>query len=89
MKIISQPDTEHWLHKCKCGKCESQLEANAMDICHTHSQGDGIYPAADTYNVKCPVCSNRIHVPSSVIPKIIQIEAQKRSAPSSSSYLDR
>lgn len=91
MKVINKPNIENWSYRCKCDKCdkcESQLEINAMDICYTHSQGDGRYPALDTYNVYCPVCSHGVNIPVANISKIIQIEAQKRWAPRMS-YFDR
>jgi hypothetical protein len=87
MKIISQLDTRNWSLECKCGHCESKLEINATDIRHSHSEGDGIYPASDSYSVQCPVCVHYINVPATDIPKVVQLTAQKSSR--SSSYFDR
>lgn len=86
MKIISQIDTSTWSHKCKCGNCESQLEVEASDIRHSHSKSDGIYPSSDSYYVCCPVCSYSVIILTNDMPKIVQIEAQKRCAPSPSLY---
>jgi len=89
MKILEKPDVDSWSHNCRCSNCETKLEIDATDIRHIHSPSDGRYPSSDTYNVQCPVCSHHINIPPALIPKIIQIEAQKRSSPRSSSYFDR
>lgn len=89
MKIIEKLDTSSWSYLCRCSNCETKLEIEATDIRHSHSSGDGVYPSSEYYYVYCPVCSHSVNVTATVIPKVIQVEAQKRSAPRSSSYFDR
>ena len=79
MKIIEKPDVSGWSHSCKCKNCETKLEVEAADLHYTHSEGDGIYPASDNYYAQCPICSHHIYVPVNGVPKIVQIEAQKRA----------
>lgn len=88
MKIIEAPDANSWSHPYTCDNCETKLEIEVNDINHTHSSRDGIYPPSENYSACCPVCSHYFCVLVKDLPKIIQIEAQKRSARARSSYLD-
>jgi hypothetical protein len=86
MKIIEKIDVSEWSHLCRCSNCETKLEIEATDLNYNFSDRDGIYPGSGSYSTKCPVCPHYIHVPASEIPKIIQVDAQKRATQCASSY---
>lgn len=89
MKIIEKLDVSSWSHNCQCSNCETKLEIEATDLCHSHSSSDGAHPSSENYYAYCPVCSHPITVAATVVPKIVQIEAQNRSSTRSLSYFDR
>ena len=84
MKIIEKIDVSNWSYNCQCSDCETKLEIEAVYLHYTHHNRDGIHPPSDIYSAKCPVCFNYINVLANEIPKIIQIEAQKRAPKNSS-----
>ncbi len=84
MKIIAKQDVSNWSYHHTCSKCETQLEVEANDLHHYHYDGDYRDPSYDSYSACCTVCSQSFTVPTNKIPKLIQIEAQKRAPKHSS-----
>lgn len=80
MKILKKAESSAWKHVFTCAKCESELEAEAIDVVHLHHTGDMRDPSFDTYYVTCTVCSHRHDLITNKLPKVVQLEAQKRSS---------
>lgn len=80
MKILKKAESTAWKHVFTCGKCESELEAEAIDVVHEHHAGDMRDPSYDSYHVTCPVCSQKHILTFVEMPKVVQLEAQKRSS---------
>ena len=94
MKIISQPDVSGWKLKHECSKCDSVLEIEAHDLQYKYYSGDqrDYSSASESFTCNCIVCGNVFYVANDSIPKLIQIEAKKRSETKSygsGSYFDR
>lgn len=89
MKVIKKQDTTQWSHKHTCDKCDSELEVEPKDLRHKHYDGDFRDPAYDVYLAQCPVCADEFTISSKRIPKLIQIEAQERTARRTTGYFDR
>jgi transcription elongation factor Elf1 len=79
VKILKKAEPSNWKHVFTCMKCESELEAEAIDVVHLHHTGDMRDPLFDTYYVTCIVCSHRHDLITNKLPKVVQLEAQKRS----------
>lgn len=80
MKILKKVEVNTWKHVFTCTKCESELEADASDVVHEHHAGNIRDPSFDTYHVTCPVCEYKHSLSFKEMPKVVQLEAQKRSS---------
>lgn len=88
MKILKKQDVSGWTVKHTCSNCESELEVESKDLIYSHYDGDMREPGYESYNAACAVCSQQFNVPTTKIPKLIQIEAKSRNQ-RSGSYFDR
>lgn len=75
MKVIKKQDTSIWTHKYICETCDSELEIEVQDI---HYRGDFRNPGFDDYWVTCLVCSAETSLSRDELPKLVQLQAQKR-----------
>ncbi len=90
MKIIKKQDVSGWNYKYTCSNCESELEVESSDLTYKHyTSMDQREPSYDSFSVSCLVCGQSHIVPGKNIPKLIQIEAKKRSSSGSGGYFDR
>jgi transcription elongation factor Elf1 len=80
VKILKKAEANTWKHVFTCEKCESELEAEAIDVVHEHYVGDMRDPSFDNYHVNCAVCAHKHNLPTNKLPKVVQLEAQKRSS---------
>jgi hypothetical protein len=86
MKIIKKQDTTNWTYKHICSGCDTELEIEAKDLIHRHYDGDFREPGYDKYSANCAVCQCDISVQENKIPRLIQIEAKKRSSGNRTNY---
>ena len=89
MKVIKKTDVSGWAYKHTCSGCDSELEIEAKDVHHRYIDGDPREPGYDSYSASCCVCDCSISIPSSKIPKLLQVEIQNRTKRRSSNYFDR
>jgi transcription elongation factor Elf1 len=80
MKILKKAEANTWKHVFTCEKCESELEAEAIDVIHVHHAGDMRDPSYDSYHVTCAVCDHKHDLMTNKLPKVVQLEAKKRSS---------
>src|SRR5713226_9368347 len=81
MKVLKQIDTSNWTYKHTCVTCESELEAEKIDIKFHHHNGDQREPGYDSWSAKCPVCSSSFNIPTNKIPKAVQVEIKRGVSP--------
>jgi hypothetical protein len=85
MKIIKKVDVSNWNFHTTCSNCETEMEADKDDVkCIHHASSDsggygGYSPAYDEFCIHCPVCQNKITVPTKELPKLIQVEVKKKN----------
>lgn len=77
MKIISPPvDCAAWNYKIKCYFCQAGLEATMEDVVgRVYSPCFG----GESYEVRCPVCKQELHIDKFAVPKIVQKELDPRT----------
>jgi hypothetical protein len=79
MKIIKKPDTSTWKYTFTCASCTAELEAEATDIVYNYYSGDYRESGYETFSLTCPVCSHSHTLKKDFLPKIVQLEAKKKS----------
>jgi hypothetical protein len=79
MKIIKKADASQWSYKFSCGSCYSELEAEASDIVYKNFPGDYRESGYETFSLTCPVCNQSHSLRKDNLPKIVQLEAKKKS----------
>jgi hypothetical protein len=89
MKVIKKQDITNWSYKHICDNCESELEVEGKDLRYNKYDGDMREPGYVTYSACCAVCSEIFTIDEKKIPRLLQIEAEKRTARSSTGYFDR
>jgi hypothetical protein len=78
MKVISQVNIEDWSYECICDHCDSKLQVESNDLIYKFYDGDFREPGYSVYQVTCAVCNNMLDISGNKIPKLIQIEAEKK-----------
>lgn len=79
MKVLSKQNTESWTQEHTCTECDAQLEVNIDDVKVKYVKGYS-YEDPDYYSylVNCPVCFKSSTLITNLIPKLVQIEIQKK-----------
>ena len=79
MKVLKKLDVSNWRYKKTCEKCDSELEIEVSDVKHQHYSGDQRDPSYDEYWANCPVCSAKLQITKDKMPKLIQIQVEKKT----------
>jgi hypothetical protein len=89
MKVLEKKEWEKtWSWQCTCPQCESKLEAESKDVHNAPASGGNQHDyCEESFFVVCPVCSQHIAVPVSVIPKYVAKLSRDRAK--SNTYFDR
>jgi hypothetical protein len=83
MKVIERGTTA-WNLQFQCVTCLSKLEADVNDLRSTHHPGysdpreSTSTPEYWTFHVECSVCKERRNIPSTEIPRILQLKLEGR-----------
>jgi hypothetical protein len=81
VKIIKQADTAEWSFRATCDNCDSELQVEANDVKFvSHPDYGPREPGWDEYYATCPVCSSKIGIPESKVPKALRIKAKSKSS---------
>jgi hypothetical protein len=78
MKILKEPEKD-WALKFACAGCGAELEAEATDIRVVRYDGDCREPSYTAFSVSCPCCKQDKALKEAALPKLVVIEALKRS----------
>jgi hypothetical protein len=76
MKVIKKQDVSNWNLTYHCNNCDSDLEIYAGDIKYWSYDGDFRDPSYEYFSCNCAVCNDQHTIPSSNIPKLIQLEVK-------------
>ena len=71
-------DVGGWRYQITCHYCQSELEIEAKDLNYFGSDGDWHDSGWETYTFHCPECGTNLTVPSTKIPNMVKVAAQKR-----------
>jgi len=79
VKIIEQKDwRKTFKYVFTCPSCESKLEAESDDLIHEPGGGDMRESWPEKFVCACPVCAQRVKIPTDGIPSYIAKLARDR-----------